>query len=705
MPVKTPRIDLDWVIKHDVPVFAKPANSNSTIKGSNGFYDATTDPEVISRWCHEYPGCNWAMRTGNVIGPEHRPEVLDRGLIAFDPDQHGNHNGIAALQKLQEEYGSLPDSLTSITPNGKHIFFRISDTAINTQIGFRPGLDVLGNGGNATIPNSRREGKIYQFVDPEHPIVDLPQNYVELIAWVHQKHSGNRLDFTAIKNGVSSGSRNEQLFLFACTLRSSGMSFDVAEHRILEAAARCSPPLPEKEAKECLKSAWKYPDSFRLSDYGNAQRMTHGFGEDIRHASDQKRWYACHKQFWFLDVGEVAIRQAAKITATRIQQEAMDSTNENMVKQIQKHARNSESAAAQRNMIEMARTEPGIPIHSEAFDANPMVVGALNGVIDLRTGELRDALRSDYITKQVGAEYDPNAKCHTFIRFLIVIFNGNRQIIRYLQRVVGYCLTGKTSEHSVFFFYGTGSNGKSTFISILEFLLGDYAVHAEPETWMVKRNSGASSEIARLRGARLVATTELEEGQRIAEALLKSMSGEDKMTARFLYSEQFEFRPQFKILLATNHRPIIRGDDWSIWRRIKLVPFDVTIPEDRQDKFLSDKLQNELPGILAWAVRGCLSWQRDGLCEPDAVKLATQDYRTDMDVLLRFIDDQCVVVKSARVNFTRLYESYRCWAESSNEFVMTKKMFGTKLSDRGFVKGKDRAGRFYTGIGLAAHDF
>jgi putative DNA primase/helicase len=273
----------------------------------------------------------------------------------------------------------------------------------------------------------------------------------------------------------------------------------------------------------------------------------------------------------------------------------------------------------------------GYPVIPEHLDQDPWLFNVENGTIDLKTGELRPHERGALITKLAPVQYDREAECPTWWKFLMRIFNGNLALIEFLQKAVGYALTGSTREQCLFFLHGLGANGKSTLLEIIHTLLGDYAHRTSSETFLIKKSGGIPNDVAALRGARLVGAVEVESGRRLAEVLIKEMTGGDRISARFLHAEWFDFKPEFKIFLAANHKPVIRGTDHAIWRRIHLIPFNVQIPKPEQDRDLPEKLKAELPGILNWALEGCQMWQLYGLEPPAEVQAATQDYREEMD--------------------------------------------------------------------------
>jgi putative DNA primase/helicase len=437
-----------------------------------------------------------------------------------------------------------------------------------------------------------------------------------------------------------------------------------------------------------------------LTDAGNGARFA------LTHRAWARYCYAFHKWMlwagpcWRWDPGDGAMRMA-KATAEGIYLEAGGAREDDERKQIAKWAIATEGEPRLRAMLTLAQSEPGIPVTPEELDADPMLLACQNGTVELRTGTLRPARREDLITKCVPVIFDPAASCPTFDGFLERIFDGNARVIEFLQRAIGYSLTGDTTEQCLFVLWGGGSNGKSTLLTTAVGMLGEYAVSTRPETFMVKTGDTIPNDIAQLKGARLVIAVEAEAGHRLAEGLIKQATGGDRLTARFMRAEYFTFEPSFKIFLASNHRPTVRGTDHAIWRRIKLLPFSVTIPDDQQDRHLVDKLKAELPGILAWAVRGCLAWQAHGLDEPEEVRIATETYKSDMDVLGGFVRDCCVTFEpSAWVASGPLYQAYDAWCHANGERAVSKRAFGLRLIERGFSHTRTREERRWQGLRL-----
>ena len=425
-----------------------------------------------------------------------------------------------------------------------------------------------------------------------------------------------------------------------------------------------------------------------FTDVGNAERLVERHGEAVRYCYPLGQWFCFDGQRWRADdAGEVERR--SKETVRVMLREAAPEEGPIIDKDLAKHALASESRARIEAMIALARSEPGVPIRPEEMDPDQWLLNAENGTVDLRTGELREHRREDLITKLAPLKYDTSAEAPTW-EACLETWLPSGGLRRFLQKAVGYALTGDVSEQVLLFLYGPGANGKSTLINALMEAMGGYALQAAPELLTVKA-SAHPTELADLKGARFVASVEVEDGKHLAESLVKQMTGGDRIKARFMRADFFEFTPTHKVFLAANHKPEIRGTDTGIWRRIKTVPFDVTIPQGERDPALPAKLRAELPGILRWAVEGCLLWQREGLGEPEEVKAATAEYKAEMDVLAGFIGERCVTRQGAWARFADLYAEYEKWCHESGELAEKKRTFGTRLKERGFppAKGTD----------------
>lgn len=436
------------------------------------------------------------------------------------------------------------------------------------------------------------------------------------------------------------------------------------------------------------------------NDMWNSQRFIEAFGDNLRYNTSKGCWCIWNGKNWAEDrIG--AIRQLAdeaimKLYDYKAQMERLD-PEDKRIKLFLEWLRNSRNTGRKDNMIKETQTAYSIAALPEMFDSDQWLINVNNGTIDLRTGKLREHKRQDMITRICPVDYDENAKAPVFENFLKQIFSDNTELIKFIQRAMGYSLTGSTREQSLFVCYGTGANGKSTLIGVMQEIMGEYARNTNFSTFAV-RNDTNTNDIARLVGTRFVTAMEVGEDKRLNEALVKQLTGGDKISARFLHKEFFDFVPTFKIWMGVNHKPKIKETDNGIWRRIKLVPFEVTIPPKDRDPELLNKLRAEMPGILAWAVKGCLEWLKNGLNPPEEIHEATNAYRGEMDTMQVFLED-CIAAKSGgTVKTGELYQVYVLWCEKNGERYVSNTKFGTKMKERGYKKGRTMVMRYYEDI-------
>ncbi len=435
------------------------------------------------------------------------------------------------------------------------------------------------------------------------------------------------------------------------------------------------------------------------TDLGNARRFVEQHRGEVRYCYAWRKWLVWTGQRWIIDdAGEV--ERKAKRTVRSMLVEASLEPDDAAAKVLARWAMQSQSAKHIGAMISLSQSEPGIPISPNDLDTDPYLFNVANGTIDLHTGVRRDARREDLMTKMSPVAYDPAATCPAWDAFVEQIMGGKAALITFLQKQIGYALTGDRREQCLFVFYGGGSNGKSTYLDALRACLGDYALHTGVDTFMTKRGEGIPNDIARLFGARFVTAVESAEGKRLNESLVKTIAGGDPLVARFLHAEFFEFVPSFLVVIATNHLPRIDGADHGLWRKLRTVPFTVTIPDDEQDKGLPGKLRHELPGILRWAMDGCLAWQREGLAPPQAVADATASYRADSDLLGAWLAECCIVRSSVEETAKALFDSYKLWCEAGGETPDSQRTLGRKLAERGFTQRKSGSRRLWVGLRL-----
>ncbi|MCL9861852.1 phage/plasmid primase, P4 family, partial [Ralstonia solanacearum] len=426
---------------------------------------------------------------------------------------------------------------------------------------------------------------------------------------------------------------------------------------------------------------------------GLATAFTRRYGDDWRYCSLWGKWLVWtgvrwnHDQLLYVTHLSRGICRAASLKAQTPRQKA-------------KLAGSSTIAAVEK----IARSDPKHAATADEWDADVWALNTPGGVVDLRTGNLRAHRREDWMTKVTTAT--PRGRngegCPSWLAFIGDITGGNTDLAAYLQRMAGYALTGSTQEHALFFLYGTGANGKSVFVNTLATILGDYAVNAAMDTFMETRADRHPTDMAGLRGARFVAAIETEQGRRWAESKVKNLTGGDKISARFMRQDFFEFFPQFKLFVAGNHKPAIRNIDEAMKRRLHLIPFTITVPPERRDKHLQQKLLAERDGILAWAIQGCLDWQRLGRLQPPQQVLdATEEYFEAEDALGRWLDERCVREANAKTLTAELFNDWKQWAEAAGEFAGSQKRFADLLLIRGVEKWRNTAGlRGFRGVGL-----
>lgn len=462
--------------------------------------------------------------------------------------------------------------------------------------------------------------------------------------------------------------------------------------------------MPKTDPKKVIMPSQPFPQT----DIGNAERFVFQHKNNIRYCAVTRTWFIWDGQRWAEDTMD-RIYHLARLTIRSIPQEAdLYPNGDPRRAEVLKWAARSESRERVKAMVDLAQSDPVIAIKPESFDKDPWLLNCLNGTLDLKTGTLQAHNRSELISKLAPVKYDPTATCPRWENFLYEIFRYDLGLINYIQKVFGYCLTGSTREQDFYLLYGAGANGKSTFIKTMMALLGsDYAKQTSAGALLAKHNETAGEEIAVLQGARMVATVEMEEGKKLAEGLVKQLTGGDRIRARRLYSNSFEFTPTFKIFMAANHKPRITGTDSGIWRRIKLIPFMVSIPEDQQDQELGERLVQELPGILKWAVDGCMAWQNQGLTPPDEISAATASYRVESDAIGTFLDEHVSTTNpEARTQAAVLYEAYRKWCENAGEHVLSMRRFNDRVRERGYqTKRGTNNNKFWQGIGLIDDTF
>lgn len=458
---------------------------------------------------------------------------------------------------------------------------------------------------------------------------------------------------------------------------------------------------PQKNDNYSVSAGSNSMKMHTLDDTGNAQRMYDLCGDVMRYCYTDKKWLCYRDGKWQYDAKGGIFVWADRVLESMKSELKLWAEHEGgaMFGDYKKHMKKTRSNNSKKAMIK--ELEHLVAVSPAELDADRYLVNVGNGILNLNDMTLAEHNPAFLITRMCGTEMPSGPKKPVkWINFLNQIFNGNLELIRYIQKALGYSLSGDTSEQCAFFLYGTGRNGKSTFLEVVRRIMGDYATNIQPESIMIKASTNsANSDIARLKGARLVTSVEPNEGMRLNEGLLKQLTGDDMITARKLYGDEFEFRPEFKLWIATNHKPTIRGTDLGIWRRIHIIPLCVTIAENEVDKNLSRKLMQELPDILAWIAEGYKLWKTEGLRKPEVIADAVEEYRSEMDVISAFLASD-YVVQGGECKAQALYAVYCQWCSEMNEYKMSSRKFGLEMTKR-CHKRKTNGQNLYVGISLA----
>jgi putative DNA primase/helicase len=593
-----------------------------------------------------------------------------------------------------------PTPMMTQSARGFHRYFRLPDAlradasclppVIHTDVG---DVELKRDGQYVVAPGSvHPSGHVYAMVeDWPTSLDDVPP--LPPIVLGASAHAAAK---PALPDSISGGTRNNTLWTEACRLRRLGLDADeiLGALKIIN-RKRCHPPIADDELKQLSQRAAKYQpaaDTFPLTEAGDAEFFASAFGDVIRYDHRLGRWLLFNGHVWAPQTdGEVP---RLTLEAMRARQRASVGIKDRL-----QWAAKGESRSRLGNLLAIAQTTTPIADAGEHWDEDPMLLGVANGILDLRTGTLRDGRPDDRITMRCAVAFDPAATWPAWERFLIEVFD-DEDVIRYVQRACGYSLTGDCREECLFFCWGVGANGKGTLMNTLAWTLGDYADDLPFSALELHdRRSGISNDIAKLVSKRYVTASESGETTRLNEARVKALTGRDPITARFLHHEFFTFQPVAKFWLATNKKPIVRDDSQGFWRRLHLIPFSRTF--ERPDKTLKDRLRAEAPGILSWVVKGCLEWQRDGLNPPELVLKATDEYRRESDSLTPFYESCCVIDPRARVQASTLFARYQRWCSETRvwpEQQLNQTAFGKQVRSRFAVE--EKRWTFYVGIGI-----
>jgi len=604
--------------------------------------------------------------------------------------------------------------------------------------------------------------RIYHNEDPEHfPIETFSEQEGEIgqvSAQMARSDENIPLDLPASRFSFENIAKNSapavegengdpSTFSICCKARDIGLS-EECTFDILEAHwnHRCRPPWPENELRLKIKNAFRYAQNpspgsespaadFKpvlqseeknaalelakksspcaLNELGNAERLKLRSGDRLRYVRDRGEWLFWTGVKWSNEYQD-AVERSAMAMARAIDDEVIIEPDDNRRKELRLHAQRSQSARGIHAALDLCRSLKGISINSDQFDTNPWLLNCKNGTLDLRTGVLSPHNRDQHITKCIAVNYDPDARSPIFDRFMVESTGGDADLAEFICRAKGYSLTGSTTEERLFFLHGPAGSGKSTLVEAIKAVLADYARTADFAAFVQKAFSGPRPDIARLASARFVLSIEVDDGQKLAEGLVKTLTGGDVVTARKLYQNEFEFKPQFKLWLVANDKPRVRDSDSGMWRRILLVPFEHVVPPEKRDPAIKAALTDPTiagPAILAWMVRGAQRWLADGLKIPTSVVSATTAYRQEMDPLKTFIEDRCHLGTEPQdfIQITYFRSAYDTYCrESGQRFPLGPREFNKRLEAKGckqdgkWIDGKTR--RCWIGVRLLRED-
>ncbi len=663
--------------KNGIPVFPLIPNDKKPLT-KHGFKDATTDPEQIKAWWAETPDANIGMPTGKASG-----------IFVLDIDPR--HGGDASLQAIIAQYGTLPETQRVRTGGGgEHIYLANPDIQIRNSAGkLGAGLDIRCEGGYVVVPPSVTERE-YVDIEPELPIAEAPQWLFALMDKAARPEV-SKADWQELE--ISEGGRNDKLTSLAGVLRHKGLG----QEAILDTLRSINRhhtdnPLPDDEVVRIARNMANYepkPNQHDETDVGNALLLQAMFGGSMLYCHAMKRWLFWQGKYWQEDSTGEAERKC------------MEMVNVHASSFGKGHLKRAKSPAGMAAMLSIARHLPSMYVTMPELDANPWLLNLNNGTLDLHTRTLRSHSPADLMTKILPIDYLPDATAPRFQQFMYEVMLDNQEMISFMQRFMGYCLTGEIKESKFFTFHGDGANGKSTLISVIHDVLGHYAVAAQGSTFLHRRSERIRNDIAALAGARFVSAVEVDPDDRLDEVLLKQITGGDTISVRKLYSEPFEMLPTFKLVLGVNRLPAIVGTDRGIWRRVCVIPFSATFEGDKQDKDLITKLRSERSGILNWMLVGLSDWKQQGLSEPVPVVQASQNYRARMDTLGLFINEECEQGDALMVRTSNFNAAYDRWCKDYGYFAISRRDLVPTMESKRFQREKRRGGYLhYVGLAL-----
>lgn len=654
---------------------------------------------------------NIGIRTGGHSG----------GLIVIDVDAHkgGTVSGL-----------ELPSTVTVISGGGgRHFYYRSNERYTNARGRLPPRIDVRGEGGQIVAAGSIHPdtGRTYSYEPGRAPwevaIAELPASIAALL------RGGARPTRRMGGMPVRKSQESQRILVESCDLvrtapeGTRNNTLNATAHRLarlvrdghlgrtdVERALTDASPLPPAETAATIKSALDagianaaaapaLESVFNLTDAGNAERFAAQHRERAAYDTAAKSWRLWNGCRWEMDPGNEVINLAIQ-TARSIGSEGAGCPDEQRRRRLIDFARGTEKATRLHAMVDLGRALPGMSMGASGWDQDRFKFNVLNGTVDLRTGTLGPHNPRNRMTRLANVEFDAGARYPRFHTFLLEIFENDRDLIDYVQRFLGMCLTGDVSEQCLHLLLGRGANGKSTLVETIAEVMGDYAAVAAPDLLTVRRNEEHPTEIADLAGRRFVIASETDKAGRFALQRLKRLTGDEKLKGRWMHGDYFEFSRLFKLVLLTNNAPQVDENSEATWRRIRVVPFNYVVPEDRRDRRLAEHLRAERAGILQWLLEGCRAWLRIGLGEPAAVTAATAHYRRSATPASQFLAERCERSPTAWCSSSMLESSYKAWCDENGLFFESPKSLPAALRGCGCTDKKRGHARGWAGVRL-----
>lgn len=696
----------------------------------------------------------WELNNYDATSPRLLNHISDGGNYGVI-----TRNGLCVLDidnpdEFRKRNPNLPKSFMVTRDNGAsgHYYFKCPDCPEEMKKKIETSWGDIRLGGNfytvapGSVAPSRDDNTrllTYDVVCGD-PVAEVSWEKIKSLVEERALQQSNQKGPYECPEKIQKGKRHTELVRVAGKLILSNLpASSIREALVALNEERFDPPFSSAELGNEIENAYKFVEQkerqkeqnrikdneqkrkdqitkygISLDDCGNAIRFCNQYGKITKHCERWGKWFIWDGQRWKEDDNNMIYYLAKKVSKS-IYNEAAACSDQKDSLELSKWAHESSNNSRINAMVESTKSEHdyGIPIRFDSLDTDPYLFNMVNGTFDLRTIEKFPHDQITMITKLSPVEYDKNAVCPQWLAFLNRIFRNQKekeQLISFLQRACGYSLTGDTKEQVMFFLYGSGANGKSTFIDVIQYIMGDYGAATESTTFTTQKGDAIRNDIARLVGMRFVSASENSTESLLDEALVKKLTGGEKISARFLHQEFFEFYPSFKIWWGFNHQPYIRDNTNSIWRRILLVPFEEKIPEKEQDKKLALKLHNEASGIFNWMVDGLIEYNRIGLQPPEVVKAATQEYREDQDILHDFIKECCITIddikkengdisKDLSIPASSLYNNYSSWYKfngGAQKDLISITKFGRLLIELGFSRDRKKTGKYYHGITL-----